>query len=111
EARPDPVAARSPGGLARPAGLDPADDGAAELGVRDAEALQHLPGLALLIARKREQHVLRADVRRAELARLLVGGEQGGLRVGSERRRQVRPLALLRLLLELCGDRVRVGVD
>jgi hypothetical protein len=79
--------------------------------VRDAEALQHLPGLALLIARKREQHVLRADVRRAELARLLVGGEQGGLRVGSERRRHVRPLAFLRLLLELRGDRVGVGVE
>ena len=55
--------------------------------------------------------MLRADVRRAELARLLVGGEQGRLRVGRERRRNVRPLAFLRLLLELCGDRVRVGVD
>ena len=67
--------------LARRAGLDTADDGAAQLGVRDAEALEQVAGLRLVVAREREQDVLGADVRGAELARLLVRGEERGLRV------------------------------
>ena len=64
------------------------------------------PACALVVAREREQHVLRADVGRPELARLLVGGEQRSLRVRRERRCDVRPLRLLRLLLELRRDRL-----
>jgi hypothetical protein len=55
--------------------------------------------------------VLGADVGAPEVARLLVGGEQRRLRVRRERRRDVGALALARLLLELGGDRVGIGVD
>jgi hypothetical protein len=59
----------------------PADDRPAQLRVRDAEALQELARLALVVAREREQHMLRADVGRIELARFLVRGEQRSLRI------------------------------
>ena len=46
-------------GLSR---LDAADDGSAELRVRDSEAREELAGRILLVARKCEEHVLRPDV-------------------------------------------------
>ena len=98
--------------LARAAArLDAADHGTAELRVRDTEALEQLTCVRLRVAGEREEHVLRPDVRRAELAGLLVGGEQRGFRVGRERRCDVRALGALRLLLDLRGDRVGIGVD
>ena len=98
-------------GLARRRRLDAADDGAAELRVRDAEALRAARRRVSVVARERKQHVLGPDIRGAELARLLVGSEQGRLRVRGERGRDVGPLALLGLLLDLGRDRLRIGVD
>ena len=92
-------------------GLDSADHGAAKLRVRDAEPLQELPGLALLVAGEREQDVLGPDVRGAELARLVVGGKERRLRVRRERGGHVGALAFVGLLLELGRDRLGVGVD
>ena len=54
---------------------------------------EQLARLRLLVTREREQHVLGADVGGTELARLLVGGEQRGLRVRGQRRGDVGPLA------------------
>jgi hypothetical protein len=70
------VECRSLARFSRTAGrLDAADHGAAKLRVRDAEAVEQLAGLRVLVVRQREQHVLRPDVRRAELARFVVRGE------------------------------------
>ena len=55
--------------------------------------------------------MLGADVRGAQLARLLVGREQRGLRVGGQRGRDVGALALLGLLLELRRDRLGIRAD
>src|SRR5690242_4088424 len=55
--------------------------------------------------------MLRADVRLAELARLLVRGNQRRLRIRRQRRRHARPLTALRVLCDLRCDRLRVGVD
>jgi hypothetical protein len=79
--------------------------------VGNAEALEQLPGRRLLVARECEQHVLGPDVGGTELARLLVGGKQRGLRVRGQRGGDVSPLALLGLLLELGRDGARVGAD
>ena len=46
-----------------------------------------------------------------ELARLVIGGKERRLRVRRERRRDVGPLVLFGLLLELRRDRVRIDVD
>ena len=93
------------------AGLDTPDHGAAQLRVRDTETLHQLPGPRLRIAGQREQHVLRADVGRAELARLLVRSEQRRLRIRRQRRRNVGTLTAIGLLLDLCRDRVRIRID
>ena len=79
--------------------------------MRDTESLEQLTRVRLRVAGEREEHVLRPDVRRAELAGLLVRGKQRGFRVGRERRRDVGALRAIRLLLDLRGDRVGVGVD
>ena len=92
-------------------GLHAADHCAAKLGVGDAEARQQFSGRLLLVPRQREQHVLRADVGGAELARFLVGREQDGFRVGGEGRRDVRALAVLGLFLDLLGDRAGVRAE
>jgi hypothetical protein len=91
--------------------LDAADHAAAELRVRGAEALEQSSGFTVVVTRERKQHVLGADIRSSELARLVVGSEQRRLPVRRERGRDVRPLRLLGLLLDLGCDRVRVGVD
>ena len=97
--------------LTRSARVDAADDRAAQLRVRDTEPLQQLPRRRLFITREGEQHVLGADVGGTELARLLVGGQQRGLRVRGQRRGDVGPLRLLGLLLELRRDRGGVRAD
>ena len=79
--------------------------------MRDTETLQQLPGPRLRIAGQREQHVLRADVGRAELTRLLVRSEQRRLRVRRQRRRHVGTLTTIGLLLDLRRDRVRIRID
>ena len=71
-----------------------------------AEPLEQLARLGLGVLRQREQHVLGPHVRRADLARLLVGGQQGGLRVRRQRRRHVRAL-LDRLLPPRSAPRSR----
>jgi hypothetical protein len=53
--------------------------------------------------------MLGPDVGGAELARLLVGREQGSLGVRGQRGRDVRALGFLRLLLELGRNRVGLG--
>ena len=93
------------------AGLDPADDRAAQLGVRDRKPLEQLARLGLSVLRQPEEHVLRPHVRRADLARLLIGGQQGGLRVRRKRRRDVGALLLVGLVLDLRCDRGGVGSD
>jgi hypothetical protein len=96
----------------RPAALlDAADDGAAELRMRDPEAREQLACRSLGVERQGEQHVLRPDVRRAELAGLLVGGQERRLRVRRERRRNVGALVLIGLVLDLSGYRLGIGVD
>ena len=97
--------------LTRSARVHAADDRAAQLRVRDAEPLQQLPRRRLFVTREGEQHVLGADVGGTELARLLVGGQQRGLRVRGQRRGDVGPLRLLGLLLELRRDRGGVRAD
>ena len=92
-------------------GLHAADHGAAKLRVGDSEARQQLSGRLLLVPRQREQHVLRADVGGAELARFLVGREQHGFRVGGEGRRDVGARPLVGLLLDLLGDRAGVRAE
>jgi len=79
--------------------------------VRGAEALEQPSGLALVVACERKQHVLGPHVRGPELARLVVGSEQGRLRVRRERRGNIGPLRRVGLLLQLGRDRVRIGVD
>ena len=95
----------------RLAALDAADDRTAELGVRDREPLEQLARLRLGVLRQREQDVLGAYVRRADLTRFLVGGQQGGLRVRRQRRRHVRAFLDVCFLLDLRGDRGGVGAD
>jgi hypothetical protein len=79
--------------------------------VRDIESLEQLTRVRLRVAGEREEHVLRPDVRRAELAGFVVGGEQRGFRVGRQRRCDVGALGAIRLLLDLRGNRVGIGVD
>ena len=77
----------------------------------DRESLEQLAGLSLGVLAQGEQHVLGPDVRRADLTRLLVGGQQGGLRVRRQRRRHVRALLDVCFLLDLRRNRGGVGAD
>src|SRR4029450_2726612 len=95
----------------RLAALDAADDRAAQLRVADRESLQELTSRGLAVLRQGAQHVLKPHVRRADLTRLLVGGQQGGLRVRRQRRRNVRALLDVCFLLDLRRDRGGVGTD
>ena len=78
--------------------------------MREAEALQEFACRGLLVAGQRKQDVLGTDVRGAEVARLLVRSDQGRLRVRGERGRDVGLPALLGFLLDLGGDRLRIGI-
>src|SRR5581483_4697492 len=91
--------------------FDPADDRTAKLGVRDAETLEQPTGLRLVVASKREQYMLGADVGGFQRARLLIRSEESSLRVGRERGRHVCSFGPLGLFLDLGRDRLRVGVD
>ena len=93
------------------AALDSADDRAAELRVRDREPIEQLARLGLGVLRQGQQHMLWPDVRRADLARLLVGGQECGLRVRRQRRRNVRALLDVCFLLDLRRNRGGVGTD
>ena len=62
-----------------------ADHRAPKPRVRDAELLQELSGLTLVIARQRKKHVLGADVGVAQLARLVVRRQERSLGIGGER--------------------------
>ena len=77
----------------------------------DRESLEQLARLGLGVLGQGEQHVLGPHVRRADLTRLLVGGQQGGLRVRRQRRRNVRALLDVCFLLDLRRDRGGVGAD
>ena len=95
----------------RLAALDAADDRAAQLRVREPEPLEQLTRLGLGVLRQREEHVLRPHVRGADLARLLVGGQEGCLRVGRERRCHVGALLNVCFLLDLGRDRAGIRTD
>ena len=77
----------------------------------DRESLEQLARLGLGVLGQGEQHVLGPHVRRADLTRLLVGGQQGGLRVRRQRRRHVRALLDVCFLLDLRRDRGGIGAD
>ncbi len=89
-----------------------ADHGSAERRVRQAEARQQTPGVRLRVPRQRQQHVLGSEIRRVQLAHLVVRPEQRGLGLGRKRRRHVRPSPALRLVFDLRRDRggITVGV-
>jgi hypothetical protein len=77
--------------------------------VRQAEATEDPAGFRVLIARERQEDVLRPDVGSAELSCLVVGRKDRSLRIGGERRRHVHRLAAIGLVLDLSGHRLRVG--
>ena len=61
---------------------DAADHGSAQRGVRQAEARQQTPGVRLRVPCQREQHVLGSEIRRVQLAHLVVRPEQRGFGLG-----------------------------
>ena len=79
--------------------------------MRDREPLEQLASLGLGVLGQGEQDVLRADVRRPDLTRLLIGSQKGGLRIRRQRRRHVRALLDVCLLLDLRRDRGGIGAD
>ena len=88
--------------------IDAANHQAPKLGVRKAELPKGRAGLGVLVPRERQQDVFRADVRGAELHRLLVRPEDRALGVRRERGRHVERLTLLGRVLDLRGDRLRI---
>ena len=89
--------------------VDAPNDRSAQFRVTEPEPLEDLAGPGVLIAREGQQDVLGPDVGGPHLACLLVAREDRSLGVGRQGRGDVGGLASFGLLLDLCGDGLRIG--